>query len=113
MKTKVIIIVVVVIAAACFTGWGHKKHNPPISVILTTTEWVEIPVNGKNWGAEVIAIDGVVPKYKVSVNNKKNPIELPKESRYGLGEMKSIRKVYFILVPGQGIETTELRFQWK
>lgn len=83
-------------------------------IVLSTIEWVEVKTDGKEWGAEIEHLDGRQPKYLLAVNStQKNPIELPSIQKVYLGDKKKIRKVYFLLKPGQGVDNAELNFEWK
>lgn len=112
-----IILIIAIIVIAIRFMWTHKhiQQMTKNSIILSISpnEWTWVETEGKEFESEIIPIDGVKPKYLISVNNTKHPKVQPLPTETKLGEAKTIKKLYYKLVPGQEYTNAEIKFVLK
>lgn len=86
----------------------NSKNQQTFIVPVGIGEWTEVNINGHKFNCDVPEIGGIVRhdiQYLVVVNDIHNvPIKIPKEKGKFVDVGYSVQKLYFMLLPNQGVK---------
>lgn len=95
------------------TAAGSQQVTQTIVIPINTTTWKVIETGGKEFESEILAVDGIKPKYFIAVNNLDNPRERPLQKENKLGDAKDIQRVYYLLKRGEPFTEARIEFKFK
>lgn len=133
MSTTKSFIAMAIVAILIFF-WGVKKRegeNPQpqhtsrsvrsgdvITINVTSADWAWVEVGGRHYDSDVPTINGVPQmnlRYWIVANDPKNiPVIMPSNGQTGLVNIgNDVQRVYFRILPGQGITNAQIAVRFK
>ncbi len=112
MKTLKILIGVCIVFA-CILFFRKGDRNTTYLFTIDTQSWFMIETRGRHFENEVLMINGIKPKYRLTVNSLEGEsYVMPSKDEVKYGNPRNIQRIYLKLEPNQSVQEARIQLTY-